>query len=351
MSNQRSNSRTRQLPGRPSTKEAEDYPSRTMKVRKYHRTVISSLVCLMTLLGNFHSASAHEIQRRTELQSNFTYEEPIEPSECLESGEQLLRALKDYYSLEHSNDAAQSYGWPIQTWCVNDWIQELLQKGPLGEGVQDVLEGISISSDNNVVAAGDLISGWIGTAPNQLCLELCAEEENPTGTVNPTNTFTSDGTGSSTLGFEEDSYNLYNTKNVDNYNENIDNSYTEEEEPVSYEPAIDASNSAEHVPNTIQKEKTTTTGMLFRLIPIKLVAILSLMCFVLGLRQMFLHSDGDNCCSKMGNWMGFSSGGHTYQGIDPSDLADQQKSVDFEMLQLAASGDGDLDLDVDIEIS
>ena len=98
----------------------------------------------------------------------------------------------------------------------------------------------------------------------------------------------------------------------------------------------------------------TTSGMLIRLIPVKLLALLSFMCLVLGLRQMFLSSDGDNCCSKLSASLGFRSGGHAaYQGIDPSDVLDHQKSVEFELLQLAASGDADVELDmnIDIEIS
>ena len=93
--------------------------------------------------------------------------------------------------------------------------------------------------------------------------------------------------------------------------------------------------------------------MLIRLIPLKLCALLAFMCLLLGLRQMILNSDRDHCCGKIGALLGFRSGGQVaYQGIDPSDVEACQKSVEFELLQLAASGDDgfqDEDLDnVDI---
>eukprot|EP00534_Pseudo-nitzschia_fraudulenta_P008587 CAMPEP_0201149846 /NCGR_PEP_ID=MMETSP0851-20130426/11074_1 /ASSEMBLY_ACC=CAM_ASM_000631 /TAXON_ID=183588 /ORGANISM="Pseudo-nitzschia fraudulenta, Strain WWA7" /LENGTH=361 /DNA_ID=CAMNT_0047426335 /DNA_START=337 /DNA_END=1422 /DNA_ORIENTATION=- len=94
----------------------------------------------------------------------------------------------------------------------------------------------------------------------------------------------------------------------------------------------------------------STTGMLIRLIPVKLVALLSLMCLVLGIRQMCLSPDiiGNCSCCKLGcSIFGLSSDGYaSYEGIDPSDITEHEKVVEFELLQLAESGDMDHDIDV-----
>ena len=135
-------------------------------------------------------------------------------------------------------------------------------------------------------------------------------------------------------------------------NENEQDEWVEwEEEAVHPTDYSSYSNQASQQSNIAVSRNKTTTAMLLRLIPIKLCVLLAFMCLVLGIRQMILNSDRDHCCGKFGAILGFQSGGHVaYQGIDPSDVEESQKSVEFELLQLAASGDAfeDEDLDVDI---
>jgi len=82
-------------------------------------------------------------------------------------------------------------------------------------------------------------------------------------------------------------------------------------------------------------ENNTTTSMLVRLIPIKLVAVLLIMILVIAFRQIAISVDSRYA---------------PYEGINPTDvdLSDHQKTVEFELLQLAASnGDDDDDDDDD----
>jgi hypothetical protein len=82
-------------------------------------------------------------------------------------------------------------------------------------------------------------------------------------------------------------------------------------------------------------ENNTTTSMLVRLIPIKLVVVLLIMILVIAFRQIAISVDSRYA---------------PYEGINPTDvdLSDHQKTVEFELLQLAASnGDDDNDDDDD----
>lgn len=377
MANQQNRlNRTRQLP-RTLSKEN----SSTMKrVRKNQGKILSSLLfCLVTLLGNIQYTNAYELGTEEELTSNsnynnmtdvYNYFEPIEPTECVEYGKDLLQAVGNYYQggtrNEYDSYAAQNLGWPIESWCISDYFYEGLNDGPLGENVSNLLHQIrSNHNDDDAIASlevEDLIEEWIASMDDGSCSEVC-DYGTSTSTSHPSGSSTLPISGGSpTLTPEittENSFDYYygDTKepqdlrgpSSNNQEEkSINMEYNSEEQQVQYN--VDEWNAANEEPDTIYKEShnQSTTGMLFRLIPVKLVAVLSLMCLVLGLRQFFLNSDGDSCCSKIGSKLGFGSE-IAYQGIDPSDS--HQKSVDFEMLQLAASGDGDLSLDEDIEIS
>jgi len=335
----------------------------------------------MTLLGNLQHASAYELATEEELTSNasntnnnatdiFNYFEPIEPTQCVEYGEDLLRAVRNYYHggtrNEYDSNAAQILGWPIENWCISDYFYDGLNDGRLGDNVVNLLQEIRNNHNTDDAIASleveDLIEEWISNMDDESCSEVCEYgSSTSTSTSNPSGSSTVGGPwGSSTLAPDATTKNSFDNSDMKNAqdlrgpssNNQAENSinmeYTSEEQQVQYN--VEEWNAANEEPDTIYKESQnqSTTSMLVRLIPVKLVAVLFLMCLVLGLRQVFLNSDGDSCCSKIGSKFGFGSD-IAYQGIDPSDS--HQKSVDFEMLQLASSGDGDLSLDEDIEIS
>jgi hypothetical protein len=286
-----------------------------------------------------------------------TGEEPprLRPTACIETGSELLNAIRDFYGdglshdHEYGSSAAQTYGWPIDSWCVSSDVEDKLlrEESPLNEQLSvSVHNVIAIHDDDefDAPAANDLISDWTVSFSGQTCLDLCFALNDGSSFSASTNSFPSD---------EENVTNYYDTKGGE---ENQDQGLLGDSASDPYE---DATLNTEYQKSSQSSgsRNTTTTGMLFRLIPMKLVCVLSLMCLVLGVRQMLLSAEDGNgycCCCKLGCSLfgGFGSGGYaTYEGIDPSDVEDHQKSVEFELLQLAASGDLDADVEADVVIS
>jgi len=233
----------------------------------------------------------------------------IEPSSCISGGSELLNAVRDYYTniwcdgqegCESDSYSAKTYGFPISDWCLSDPVLAKLDipDGALQNHLADALAFIiefrnakptmtPVDPDPNAYA-----NDW--NAHHEHCLDVCS-------------------------GIQED------------------NTLNELSEGETF--AETATTSSSH------SRSKTTTDILLRLIPLKLMALLALMCLALGIRQMVLNSQVEsdfcycwcfrkrNCCSF---FCGSSRGGTiAYEGIDPSDVSDHQKSVEFELLQLA----------------
>ena len=282
----------------------------------------------------------------------------LQPTACIERGSELLNAIRDYYggrfSYEHEvgSSAARTYGWPIDSWCVSSDVEDKLMRdeSPLNEHLSAAVHNtIALHDDDEFVTpdANQLISDWSLSFAGQTCLDLCFALNDGSSFSATTNSFPSD----------KENVTNYDTKGGE---EKQDQGLLGDSASDSYEDAINNTEYQESPHSSSQSSgsrNTTTTGMLFRLIPMKLVCVLSLMCLVLGVRQMFLSAEDGNgycCCCKLGcSLFGFlGSGGYaTYEGIDPSDVEDHQKSVEFELLQLAASGDVDVDVEAHVVIS
>jgi len=397
---------------------------------------------------------------------------------CIETGSELLTAIRGYYkhgvfSEQKENAAAQTYGWPIQGWCVSSEVATKLQSTSwLTEHVALTFEHIADVHDDDALSnidADELIDEWILSVSSAGCADVCsaANALPPPSVMTSSNSWNDENVTSFDANYdtewEEEEEALLgesesevsaaekDVKNDDTELEeeqeaqpwditsefdgkeedlsNYDNEWGGEEEDEillgdiesevyaeeddaqvydmetdtsTYSPeseeeeegdeaylgnieseffvddqdtasyntewgedeneseAIFADSSSESYADATNEIKNhestksgsrnkTTTGMLIRLIPVKLVALLSFMCLVLGVRQMFMSPDGDSrCCCKLGcSFFGFGSGGHaSYQGIDPSDVSDHQKVVDLELLQLSASGDMESEFDV-----
>ena len=261
-----------------------------------HKTLAVWVLLLATLLSeDGYSASAKRF--------------PIEPSSCILDGSELLNAVRDYYTwcdgredCESHSYSAKTYGFPISHWCLSDPVLTKLYipDGALRNHLADALANIIKDRDakhqpTTTPVDPDPIeyaNDW--NAHSELCLDVCS-------------------------GIQED-----NTLNE-----------LSEGETFAQTPTTSSSHS----------RSKTTTDILLRLIPLKLMALLALMCLALGIRQMVLNSQVEsdfcycwcfrkrNCCSF---FCGSSRGGTiAYEGIDPSDVSDHQKSVEFELLQLA----------------
>jgi len=116
----------------------------------------------------------------------------------------------------------------------------------------------------------------------------------------------------------------------------------EEESDISYAYYLDDNPETTPIGNSSSTRNSTTTSMLVRLIPVKLLMVLLMVGLVIAVRQMALSADDDTlrCC----NFTSLLGGSRyaPYEGIDPTDVSDHQKSVEVELLQLAASaGDDD----------
>jgi hypothetical protein len=307
------------------------------------KTTMTSVLFLLTLLWLPHPGSAQRPR--------------LQPTACIETGSELLNAIRDYYGyglseeFEYDSPAAQTYGWPIDSWCVSNDVEEKLsmrEESPLNEHVSAAVHNmIAVHDDDasSTLDTNDLISDWSWSFTGKTCLDLCSDLNDVPSFSTTTNSFSS------------------NEENVKNYDteggEEKDQALLGDSASDSYEDAINNTENQESPQSSSQSSGSrnkTTTGMLFRLIPVKLVVVLSLMCLVLGVRQIFLSAEGHNgycCCCKLGcSLFGFGSGGYaTYEGIDPSDVSDHQKSVEFELLQLGASGDVDGDVEADVVIS
>lgn len=308
---------------------------------------IMSVLFLLTMmcLPRFGSAQRPRRLQQQQFQQmkieNAEEYEEILPASCIETGSDLLQAIRDFYqgtiSSTYTSSAARTYGWPMDSWCVSSEVKQKLNsddESPLRQYVFTAIEHVADIHDDDFLSVPDsdvMISHWILSASGSPCTDICSS-------IDTTVSFSNFKNSSSSLG------------------EIAANQNNEEKDEATPGDDADSPN------NTNNKEmdfstsysrgsrNKTTTAMLIRLIPVKLVCILSLMCLFLGVRQMFLSVERDNgaCCCKFGcSLLGFGTGVYaSYEGIDPSDVSDHQKVVEFELLQLAASGDEDDEVDI-----
>ncbi len=345
-------------------------------------------------------------RRQRNLQEYKNFADPIYPDNCIRNGTELLQNLREYYTNGRSDSlAGMDYGHPIQRWCVGPDLEAKLRKskGQLRSQVSTAVQASTKDAYDafDDVDANKLMDDWIAEASGEDCLELCGVMDGEYGdafaeeTQREQEEDDDDDDDNENNGNHQNYYSVGNTQEIEqedraepmdsnihiftsNKNNDVSypisnnqetetegerqettpedytmNSYYEEDEWAEWEEEavpMDYSSSTRESNIAVARNKTTT-AMLIRLIPIKLCALLAFMCLVLGIRQMILNSDRDHCCGRFGAILGFQTGGHVaYQGIDPSDVEESQKSVEFELLQLAASGDAfeDEDLDVDI---
>lgn len=386
----------------------------------------STLWLVMILCGASAQSQTQLVREPVPLppQPEAAVPEQLPPTSCLETGPQLLQAIRDYYaggvSMESQSSAAQTYGWPIASWCLSPGVANKLEKDPSplqGHLASAVERIVNVHMNDDVIStleADDLMAGWDVSRSSATCVALCSEEDddddddaspNPPYVGNnetqveyeddeegqaPAEDSASDSYASNTEEEDEDeqgrfppgeteseSY-TYNTEGEEEVDQgrfppedNASESYTyntEEEDEQDHALPVDSASQSYADPSDIMDNdeeiiysgsssarNKTTTGMLIRLIPVKLLVVLSLMCVFLGMRQMVLSAESDGyhfcCCCKQGLFGFGSRGGYAnYEGIDPSDVSDHQKSVEFELLQLAASGE-DVDVEIDVEIS
>mmetsp|Transcript_10158 Transcript_10158/g.10874 ORF Transcript_10158/g.10874 Transcript_10158/m.10874 type:complete len:207 (+) Transcript_10158:128-748(+) len=116
----------------------------------------------------------------------------------------------------------------------------------------------------------------------------------------------------------------------------------EEESDISYAYYPDDNPITTPIGNSSSTRNSNTTSMLVRLIPVKLLVVLLMMGLVIAVRQMAVSAEDDTLrCCKCTSLLGGSRYA-PYEGIDPTDVSDHQKSVEVELLQLSAStGDDD----------
>eukprot|EP00535_Pseudo-nitzschia_heimii_P006566 CAMPEP_0197177378 /NCGR_PEP_ID=MMETSP1423-20130617/3001_1 /TAXON_ID=476441 /ORGANISM="Pseudo-nitzschia heimii, Strain UNC1101" /LENGTH=333 /DNA_ID=CAMNT_0042626915 /DNA_START=191 /DNA_END=1192 /DNA_ORIENTATION=+ len=325
------------------------------------KSTISPLLLLLTIMWLPQFGSAHrprrlqqQQQQQRQFQRIITEESEVytdlQPTSCIETSNELLNAIPDFYNLressEYDSSAAQTYGWPIESWCVSADVEHKLKSGdeaPLIQHIVTVFEHVDDTHDDDSLSLPDpniIITHWVLSASGTPCVDVCSDAN---GTTSFPNSKTLPSAGEETMA----------KQNIDEDQVLLEGNASE-----SYSTAPNSIKNLETTNSTLHSSgsrKKTTTAMLTRLIPVKLVCILSLMCLFLGVRQMFLSVERENgaCCCKLGIF-GFITGGVvSYEGIDPSDVGDHQKVVEFELLQLAASGelDADLDGETDIEIS
>mmetsp|Transcript_3382 Transcript_3382/g.7278 ORF Transcript_3382/g.7278 Transcript_3382/m.7278 type:complete len:339 (-) Transcript_3382:566-1582(-) len=299
--------------------QQEERPPRSFQKTKLMTSVV---LFLLTLSWLPQSGNAQQPLLRRVSKKQHQKHRP-QPSKCIESESELLGAIREYYAQGLSNKrdspSAQTYGWSIQKWCLSSDVLEKWggsDDTTSEENISMVVKDIVDTHDDDGIEdleANDWTSDWSQSTTNTRCMDLCAsaaEEENVSGNDHVEEERNDDQVG------------------YDSYVEGTGTNTKDQEDPSSDS-------------DTRNPRNSTTTSMLVRLIPLKLVVVLSLMCLTLGIRQMCLSVDADSgccCCCKWINSL-FGSRYASYEGIDPSDVSDHQKGVEFELLQLAASGE------------
>ena len=162
-------------------------------------TVVSVFFLLMTMwLPQFGSAhrprGLREQQQHQQFQRITTEEseeyEDIQPTSCIETASELLNAIRDFYhlreSFEYDSSAAQTYGWPIEGWCVSSEVEQKLKSGdesPLTQDVVTAIENIVDTHDDDSFSLPDpniLITHWILSGSGSPCVDVCSDANDTT---------------------------------------------------------------------------------------------------------------------------------------------------------------------------